>query len=148
MHPKIRATAVLIENDKILLVEQRVGSTDRCWSLPGGTHEYGETLAECLVREVEEETGLRVAITRMLYVCDRITPDEHVLHISFEVHQVGGRLQIGTEPEPDASPITSLRMVPITQLANYGFNATFCNLALTGFPESGRYLGEIENLGL
>ena len=46
---KIRVTGILIEDQKILLVKQKV-TDSRHWSLPGGTLEFGETIAECLIR--------------------------------------------------------------------------------------------------
>ena len=42
---KVRVTGILLENDRILLVRQRI-SVRREWSLPGGTVELGETLTE------------------------------------------------------------------------------------------------------
>ena len=36
------------------------------WDLPGGHLALGETLQDCLIREVKEETGLAIAIERML----------------------------------------------------------------------------------
>jgi ADP-ribose pyrophosphatase YjhB (NUDIX family) len=40
---------------RILLIQR---SDDRTWALPGGTMELGETLRECTIREVREESGL------------------------------------------------------------------------------------------
>ncbi len=146
---KVRATAVLIEDGNILLVEQRVAeSLARGWSLPGGTLEFGETLQECIVREMKEETGLDVAIERLLYVCDRLQDERHVVHVTFAVRRVGGRLQLGAEPEADANPIESVEMVPLASLREYGFSQRFCELALAGFPGSGSYRGSVTNIGL
>jgi ADP-ribose pyrophosphatase YjhB (NUDIX family) len=144
---RIRATAILVEDGCILLVEQRVTSSRR-WSLPGGTLEAGETLEACLVREMKEETGLLVGIERLLYVCDRIEEDRHVVHITFAVRRLGGSLSVGGEPEEWANPIRTVRMVPIGSLAEYGLDRRFCVLAENGFPDAGSYRGLIGNIGL
>jgi ADP-ribose pyrophosphatase YjhB (NUDIX family) len=149
VNPTVRATAVLIENGLVLLVEQRLSACeDRAWSLPGGRVRPGETVRECLVREVREETGLDIAVGRLLYVCDRIAGDGHVVHITFAVRRVGGELSLGSEPEPDAEPIRTVTMVPLKSLAEYGFSKRFCKLAEAGFPDSGTYQGPVSNIGL
>jgi ADP-ribose pyrophosphatase YjhB (NUDIX family) len=146
---KVRATAVLIEDEHILLTEQRISlSGTRRWSLPGGGVEFGETLEACLIREVREETGLAVAIDRLLYLCDRIQDGRHTIHITFTVHRVSGRLHVGAEPEPGAFPIVDVRMIPLAHLIALGFSERFRDLALMGFPQSGTYQGLVENIGL
>ena len=147
MHPKVRATAVLIEQDRILLIQQRVDDA-RGWSLPGGALEAGESLAGCVAREVKEETGLEVAVGRLLYVCDRIDENRHVVHIAFAVHYVGGQLQVGVEPEAGANPIHDVRMVPVASLGDYGFSQRFCERVAAGFPDGGTYQGAVSNIGL
>jgi len=144
---KVRATAVLVEDGRILLVEQRVNES-RGWSLPGGTLEEGEMLGACLARELVEETGLHVVVDRLLYVCDRIAQGRHVLHITFAVRRAGGSLQVGHEPEAGANPIKSVQMAPVASLGAYGFSPRFCELAAAGFPDGGTYRGDIANIGL
>ena len=113
-----------------------------------GTLEVGETLEECAIRETKEETGLDVSVEKLLYVCDRIQDDNHVVHITFAVRRRGGCLQVGTEPEPDANPITDVRMVPIESLCEFGYTQRFRDLAMEGFPGSGSYQGLVQNIGL
>ena len=149
MLPKIRATAILIEHACLLLVEQNVTeSLARQWSLPGGTLEFGETLEACLIREMREETGLDVAVDRLLYVCDRIADGRHVVHITFAVRRLGGALRLGAEPEPGANPIRSVAMVPLASLPEYGFGQRFVGLALAGFPNVGTYQEKVDQIGL
>jgi ADP-ribose pyrophosphatase YjhB (NUDIX family) len=149
VNPKVRATAILIEDGHILLAEQKVTeSLRRSWSLPGGTLEIGETIEACVIREMKEETGLDVIVDRLLYVCDRIADGRHVVHITFAVERVGGELQLGVEPEAGANPIKNVKMVPLSQLREYGFSARFCELAQADFPDSGTYQGPIHNIGL
>jgi ADP-ribose pyrophosphatase YjhB (NUDIX family) len=149
VNQKVRATVVLIEERQILLVQQRVSaSLERRWSLPGGTLELGETLEDCAIRETKEETGLHVSVDRLLYVCDRIQDGNHVVHITFAVRRIGGRLEVGAEPEPEANPITDVRMVPLESLCELGFTERFRDLAMQDFPDSGTYQGLVQNIGL
>ena len=50
---------------RVLLVRQ---SADGLWSTPGGVIEPDETPAEAVIREVSEETGLKVTVVRLLGV--------------------------------------------------------------------------------
>ena len=61
-----RACGALIHNDAILMVQHQE-LTRSYWTLPGGGLEAGETPAEAAVREVWEETGLRVRAVRLLW---------------------------------------------------------------------------------
>ena len=148
---KVRPTGVLIEGGRLLLLRQAVTVTRR-WSLPGGALEPGETIGQCLVREMKEETGLDVRVGEFLYLTDRFLDcDTHIVHIMFLVARAG------TEPLPDAwtnlDPHPSatvakrreIRMVPFTELEKYGFSWKFRDLVTAGFPGRGGYRGNFND---
>ena len=58
--------AVLAQGDKYVLVREVRGAKQGLYSLPGGTLELDEDLFECLVREVEEEVGVRIHPERLV----------------------------------------------------------------------------------
>lgn len=62
----IRVCAAIIRDDEILMVFHQ-GASRSYWTLPGGGVEEGETPLQAVVREVEEETGLRVQVVRPLF---------------------------------------------------------------------------------
>lgn len=142
----VRATGILIKDANILLLDQDVTSSRR-WSLPGGKVEPGEKLGDCLVREFREETGLEITMERLLYVCDLIKEDTHVLHITFQVHETGG--EIGKISRGlDSREIRNVKMIPIKDLVSYGFGEKFKELVEQNFPNAGTYMGEKKNIGL
>ena len=147
MQPKVRVAGVLIEGDKILIVEQDVTAT-RHWSLPGGALEFGETIEECIIREMKEETGLDVSVNSLLYVCDRIIDNGHVVHVTLLLDKIGGDLGTGKGAEFDIGKIKNVKMVPVDELQNYGFSLTFCGLVKSDFPDRGTYKGNVSNIGL
>ena len=60
--PMLTADCVVInDHNEILLVLRGNEPYKGCWALPGGFMEMDETIERCAVRELEEETGLRVA---------------------------------------------------------------------------------------
>ncbi|MEU8075601.1 NUDIX domain-containing protein [Catellatospora citrea] len=58
--------AVIVDEQARVLLQRRADSGN--WSLPGGTMEIGETLEQCVVREVREETGLAIEVTGLVGV--------------------------------------------------------------------------------
>ncbi|UQZ83911.1 8-oxo-dGTP diphosphatase [Paenibacillus konkukensis] len=143
---QVRVTGVLVENNSILLVKQNV-SSDRKWSLPGGRVEQGETLEEAIVREIEEETGLAVSVSKLLYLCDKPDASPSLLHITFLLERTGGELRLPSN-EFDRNPISDVAMVPIHDLVAYGFSETFMTIVQNGFPELGSYKGLKSSIGL
>ncbi|MEZ5872520.1 MAG: NUDIX hydrolase [Nitratireductor sp.] len=56
--PRSGVSVALFRKDTVLLVKRGKEPFKGTWSLPGGSHEPGETILEAAVREVFEETGL------------------------------------------------------------------------------------------
>ncbi len=96
--PIVGVGALIVNGDRILLVERGHEPLMGYWSLPGGAVETGERLEDALRREVREETGLGIAIDHLLEVFERITPGEHgnteyhFVLIDYICHPTGGSL--------------------------------------------------------
>lgn len=143
----VRVTGVVIEDDRILLLDQDT-DTGRNWSLPGGKVEEGEPLAAALVREMREETGLDVEPGRLLYVCDHLPGDgTHVVHLTFEARIAGGTAGEVTAGL-DTRPIRGVEFVKLADLPSLGFGERFAELAIAGFPGAGSYMGAKASIGL
>jgi 8-oxo-dGTP pyrophosphatase MutT (NUDIX family) len=97
-------SAVILGRDGVLL-QQR--DDNRLWGLPGGAVDPGESVAQAIVREVREETGLEVEPIRVIGIYSApehhqiVTyPDGNVIHYvstAFECRIVGGTLACGDE---------------------------------------------------
>ena len=87
---------------KVLLTRRQ---DNGLWCLPGGHMEPGESVQECCVREVFEETGLQVRVKRLTGVYSNpnqlvIYPDgsqAHFVVMNFEVEITGGKLGLSDE---------------------------------------------------
>ncbi len=142
LNPIVRPTGILVENGKILLVKQELIEQSH-WSFPGGALEFGETIEQCLVREMKEETGLDVKVKELLYICDRFHQlNHHVVDITFLVEKVRGGLRSNSFLAKDREIIREIRMVPVDELIKYGFSQTFYRLVKNNFPGRGSYQGD------
>jgi len=116
--PVVCVGAVVVDDDRLLLIRRANPPSAGFWSVPGGRVEAGETLAQAVVRELAEETGLE-GVCGSLLGWSEILPDEeggdgldqHVIILDFTV-----TLLEGTEPTA-GTDAGEARWVPLADVA-------------------------------
>jgi len=66
--------ALIIRDDRILLIRKEYGGVCQKFALPGGRQDTGETLANALIRECKEEVGADISNIALLHVVDWFKP--------------------------------------------------------------------------
>lgn len=74
--PRVGVGVVVTDEGRLLLIKRRDPPDPGLWTVPGGLVELGERVEEAAVREVEEETGVKVELQGLLDVVDKIVLDE------------------------------------------------------------------------
>ena len=100
MRHRIRAAAIVIEGDSVLLVRHQhdeINGGQSWWVPPGGGVEGEESLTECAKRETLEETGLSVELGRMVYVREFVEPGFHHCEVFFATASHSGMVATGGE---------------------------------------------------
>ncbi len=96
--------AIIADDGKILLIQHREHGTGRAyWLLPGGGREDDESEAECVRREMQEETTLDVIVERLLLDEAAIPGGIYQRLKTFLCRPVAGTAAPGYEPEPEAA---------------------------------------------
>jgi ADP-ribose pyrophosphatase len=70
--PQIGVGAVVIHNNKVLLVKRGRPPAQGQWAIPGGRLELGETLQQAAEREILEETGIVIRASKPIFTFDLI----------------------------------------------------------------------------
>jgi len=101
--PLVGVGAIVIEDDRVVLVKRAHPPLKAKWSIPGGVLEVGELVREAAVREAREETGLTVEPGELLGVYDRVLRDAekrvqyHYVLIDFLCRRLAGDLAAASD---------------------------------------------------
>ncbi len=107
---RVRACGILEQNGRILLVKMLgLGEEGVFWAPPGGGVEFGESIAQTIMREFREETGLEVEVHGFMGINEYIRPPLHAIELFYRVVQTGGTLALGTDPETSSQTLAELR---------------------------------------
>ena len=100
MNILVCAKSVIVNKDRMLLLQRardaRISPDE--WEIAGGTLEFGESPADCLIREVSEEAGIRIDIQRILYAASvMIAPDTQVIGLTYLSTTGDSRIKLSAE---------------------------------------------------
>jgi A/G-specific adenine glycosylase len=111
------AAAVIRQGDQFLIAQRPPeGMLGGLWEFPGGKQEAGETLEECLRREIQEELGVEIEVGGL------ITVVKHgYTHFKITLHAFACRLMSGT---PQTLKVAAWRWVTLGEMEKFPFPRT------------------------
>lgn len=97
-NPSPAAGAIIVEDDAILLVKRSHFPHIDWWCIPAGFMEWDEHPSETAIREIFEETGLKIELTELyeVYAGDD-DPRTNALLILYLARIVGGEMKAGDD---------------------------------------------------
>lgn len=116
--PRLAARALILQENRLLLVNAYPGARLGLWCAPGGGCEAGQSLPENLAREVMEETGLTIGVGPPVLVNEFHDPESgfHQVDLFFRCTILSGELNDGwTDPE---GVVTDRRFFSRVELAS------------------------------
>ena len=119
--PVIAVGAVVVHQNRILLIRRGKEPAKGEWAIPGGRVELGETMHEAAAREVMEETSVSIRPGELVYFFETIQPDPdgriryHYAIFDFMAQYLAG------EPNPRDDALDA-RWVSATDADTYNLN--------------------------
>ncbi len=97
-NPVPAAGAIIVENDKILLVKRAHHPKVDWWCIPAGYMEWDEHPSETAVREVREETGLEIELRSLFEVYSGDDdPRTNAVLVLYLADRSGGEMRAGDD---------------------------------------------------
>ena len=90
--PAVTADSIVITKEpelQVLLIQRGIDPYKGCWAFPGGFMNMDETTEQCAIRELEEETGLRVS----------------------DIHQIGAYSKVDRDPRGRTITVAYLAII-------------------------------------
>jgi 8-oxo-dGTP diphosphatase len=110
--PELAVGAIVVDDDRLLMIRRGHGPAAGTWSVPGGHIERGETAAEAVVRELQEETGLDGLSGGLIGWIELIEPTHHLVVLDFRVD-----LLVDDQPRAGSDAVEAV-WVPLADVAD------------------------------
>lgn len=112
--PKVGIGVIVLRQEKALLFKRKGAHGEGTWCFPGGHLEFGESIFDAAIREVEEESGLSVNNPRFLCITNDIFEKEnkHYITIYVAADYAGGEAAIMEKDRSTAIGWFSLDALP------------------------------------
>ena len=113
--PWVTTDGIVMMGGRVVLIKRGREPFKGMYALPGGIVEYGESVEECVVREIEEETGLKTRVLDLVGVYSAADQDPrgHFITLAFNLMPIGGRLHGGD----DAAEASSFKITDLPEMA-------------------------------
>ena len=116
--------AVVVQSGQVLMVKRRAAPGKGMWALPGGYIDQSETLMESMLRELREETGLKVPepVLRGSIVCEKTFDDPHrsprgrVITTAFLIHLTPDVRMPKIRKQDAEGEVSNVEWVPLAAL--------------------------------
>lgn len=138
------ATALVRRGNRILLVASRYPNHPQpLWNMPGGRQQPGELLSQTVLRELEEETGMRGDIERLCYISESYDSDVQFSNATFAVHVEGEPRKETREGDHIVEsawvPIDEIEQIVSVRVVREPLLAYLCGRSsgYAGYPEAG-----------
>ncbi len=114
-HKEVGAAVVRNRKGEVLIAQRRAQSMlGGLWEFPGGTREPGETMPQCVARELQEEMGIDIRVGERLMVVRHAYS-----HFTIALHVYRATLRKG---RPRAIQCADFRWTPISELRSFPFS--------------------------
>lgn len=104
---RISCGALVMRDEKILLVCHQQPGQEPFWIAPGGGVEGSEELARAAERETFEESGINVVATRLAYMDEGWNDEQRILKFWFLADYVSGEINVGANPAEGESIVAA-----------------------------------------
>lgn len=113
--PHYHVTAGLIQNHhKILIAQRRFDDTfGGLWEFPGGKRKTGESLEQCLIREIDEELNIKIRVDQKLMSVSHTYSHAHITLYVFLCSLLEGT--------PDMKGVQDWRWIKLPEIDQFDF---------------------------
>jgi mutator protein MutT len=115
--PTVAVGILVLDGDRVLLIQRAKPPAAGKWSVPGGKVELGESLEEAALRELREETGLSCTLGPIVEVLDRVIRNGDEIEFHYVILDFVGKDPVGELRA--SSDSLDARFVAISDLSSY-----------------------------